>query len=890
MQPGSFKWLKAYLVALALVFYLGNAHALIPWPEPTKQMQELKKQNNLAEWLYLRMDYNYANPKNRLPFLMQTQKETWRKPISEAEKSAWMMLLSNQGYYQLQAADILNSINCYEEAYSFFYQHKLKNFDVVEYVLKPLSNNYTRLGDYERSIFIHTKALAQLNPVSQGDEMASIYSNMAICYHSMGNYLNAEACIEKGRNLTKSAELQFNLNTILAEVYLELRMLKKANILIKSNLKSIKQINENNAYGLMGLYTTLGKVNLKSKEAAQAIENFRMALKLLKRWYPDGRLREKANLYAQLGTALRLKNEPQKAIDIFNAALQLLKVNTPLNQTQVSHIYGENKLAEIFEQKAITYATLGNDAGALKNMQYALMAMDKIRKEFADDKTKERLQQEAKAMAEEAIGIAYGIHQKTRKQAYLNLILEIAEQTKSRTLADQIQRNKLQLLKGGLDVDAKKRQIMESALRYNERKLMTELNASVYQKNIDALKFDLALLNKKNRAQEVAVNTSAADLLHSLPPTLQVIEFFVGSKSIFLITIQNRKVKDVQRIDQSEVLKNNIRKLVNTYYQHGPDMMLNSPKAFFTLSNAVYRQLLGGIVFSKNEKLCIIPDDLIGYLSFDGLVTSNTYIANFSDWPFLIKRLQITYAFSLSTLSPGKKATDQTSHFSGLFITHQGKAKQALPAVINEADSIGNIIKGTYLFDKQVTTKSFFKEFDRSDLLHISTHAYLTGDRKEPTLDFGTEKLFLFELQSRKNKPRLIVLSACRTGDGLLAEAEGIISLSRGFIAIGTPATIAGLWNVNDDAGAKITADMYRELVKGQSSGEALQHAKLKWLNTAKASSAMYLPYYWDSLILMGTDEAIPLQASTSISLYLILCAAIVFFAFAFIIIRRKGL
>ena len=133
------------------------------------------------------------------------------------------------------------------------------------------------------------------------------------------------------------------------------------------------------------------------------------------------------------------------------------------------------------------------------------------------------------------------------------------------------------------------------------------------------------------------------------------------------------------------------------------------------------------------------------------------------------------------------------------------------------------------------------------------------------------------------------MLSACRTGDGLLAKSEGIISLARGFSAIGTPATVAGLWNVNDDAASQITAGFYRFLLKGQTSGSALHGAKLEWLQSPKATDALYLPYYWDSLILMGTDASVKLPENSDYTLiYSIACGIIVLLLGAILWRKRK--
>ena len=133
-----------------------------------------------------------------------------------------------------------------------------------------------------------------------------------------------------------------------------------------------------------------------------------------------------------------------------------------------------------------------------------------------------------------------------------------------------------------------------------------------------------------------------------------------------------------------------------------------------------------------------------------------------------------------------------------------------------------------------------------------------------------------------------MVLSACRTADGLLANGEGIISLSRGFNALGTPATIAGLWNVNDVAASVITSSLYEHLLEGKSGGEALHQAKLDWLNKPQTSDALYLPYYWDSLIYMGTDQHIALTPAINWGFLLGLTSGIIVIVGLGFILRRR--
>jgi CHAT domain-containing protein len=838
-----------YLLITGAAIYAQDA-------KTTRHLAELQQHDNLAEWLYVRIDYANANPKQQA-FLLTTQQQAWRQPKTTEEQVAWLTLLSSQGYNRLLSGDILQSIGDYEDAYSYFRRYKVVQFDVVEYVLKPLGNNYTRLGDYERAIYIQQKTINSLDEKDNGDNIASLYSNMAISYYNMGRYDAAEQSVAKGIKLVKDPQVRFSLNNTLADVIVQRGDLKQAETLLNKNIATQKNTNKETAYGLMGSYTTLGNIHLQTSALTKAQGEFNIALQLMDRYYPGDRLREKAYLIALLGKIDRLQRQPQEALAKLDKALQILRVNTTRG---VTNIYGENKLVEIFHEKALTYLQLNQPELALQNMQYALLATDKIRKEFADNKTKERLQQEGKQLAEEAIEVAYSLFAKTADKKYLDQVLEISEQTKARTLADNIQKTYRDLAASKNDTTLRKKLAIERAIAYNERLMMTEKNIAPYQKKIEALKFDLALLNKKYRELDNGSVTSATQLLAGLPVNTHVIEFFFGVQSVYVIEVKNKVVINVMRIASAPQFREQLTRFIDTYYRNGPAAMTNSPKEFYLASNAIYNTLFKNIALQKNEKLCIVPDDMLGYLSFDGLITDAKYQPAPSLWPYLIKQVTTTYAFSLNTLVKNKTYNHNSTGFSGLFVTHDGANDKPIIAVKNEATAIEKLIKGDYLYDDRVNTGAFFNAFQNSSTLHISTHAYLSGPNKEPTLDFGKEKLFLFELLAKPNKPNLVVLSACRTGDGGLAKGEGIISLSRGFTAIGVAATISGLWNVNDDAVAQITANMYVGLIHGESSGTALHNAKLAWLNNSQSSDALYMPYYWDSLVLMGADEPAQLE------------------------------
>jgi CHAT domain-containing protein len=103
---------------------------------------------------------------------------------------------------------------------------------------------------------------------------------------------------------------------------------------------------------------------------------------------------------------------------------------------------------------------------------------------------------------------------------------------------------------------------------------------------------------------------------------------------------------------------------------------------------------------------------------------------------------------------------------------------------------------------------------------------------------------------------RLIVLSACETGNGRFYRGEGVFSFNRGFAAMGIPASVSNLWSVDNNATYRITELFYQYLSKGLPADLALQKAKLDFIATA-GTLEQQLPYYWAASIVIGKSDAI---------------------------------
>lgn len=860
----------------------------------TQKLKALKTADNLTEWVYERLAYVNENPINRIDFLTHTHQETWRQPKKDDEYYAWLNLLSTEGYIHLLNADILGSISAYEKAFKYYRDHKVLTYDIFEYVLKPLTNNYTRLGDYDKALYLLQISIDYLkqDPVS-ANIRAGLYGNMAICYRSMGNLSLAQQMVNKGLLLVKNdQDALIMLKNIQADILFENHEFTEAAHIIEQNIQRIGQITSLNAYTVTGTFATAGNIYLATRQSSKAKDYFNRALALLDRFYPNARLRERANIYTQLGNIELIDGTYAKSLVFFNQTLTTLKITDQTGKLLNDRIYGDNKLVEVFTLMAEAYVHLKQYDKGLDLIKLSLFSANKIRNEFTDDLTKQRLQASFKSIAEQGIDYCYDRYVQTKDKKYLKTALDFMEQTKSRTLLDHIQNTAYKLFEHTKDPLFNQKKGIEKAIIYQQKENL-ETGTKAPPVSLNKLKFELAQVEKQLRQKYKQLNTLAVTYNQAINLSdlsdPKILSYFWGNKNIYIIEIDHKQLTNLIRINEAPQKQILIEQFIQEYYKNGPQKALNTPERFFKDSYQIYQILLGETAIKPNEAITIIPDETLNYLSLDGLITGSNFSYQISQWPFLIKKNTLKYAFSLHTLLAQYKESG-SAKFTGLFITHEQNKQRALESVKEEAANLKQVLNGRFITDAAINRKSFNDAFEYSSILHIGTHAYLSGEHLEPTLDFGNEKLYLFELAGKKNAPALIMLTACKTADGFLANGEGVISFSRGFNAMGTPAVIAGLWNVNDKAAAQISKSFYQYLSQDKSGSEALQLAKLSWLNQVQPNDAYYLPYYWDSLIYSGKDQHIKIKKASDPVIMWIGCLSVLIVLSAILLFKWKNL
>lgn len=293
------------------------------------------------------------------------------------------------------------------------------------------------------------------------------------------------------------------------------------------------------------------------------------------------------------------------------------------------------------------------------------------------------------------------------------------------------------------------------------------------------------------------------------------------------------------------------------------------------------------------NKMYVLPDEYLQMLPFECLLTDNVpdrKLDEPTEWPFLIKKTEMAYHYSLAMLEedlkqkayssqkamlvapvfsdkpPAKQAKEKLTAYDAEVsrsFTSDGGYIAPLPGSKKEIEAIAAICrKGGYQVDQLMEQGARKKNFLSSDLhtygiLSISTHGIVDYQNHEnsglffyPEGEYNAYFLDYNEILNKVDlKANLVTLSACETGLGRIVPVDGLYGLPRAFLLSGSENIMASLWKVNDASTSQLMSDFYRYHIGGKMSySKALRKAKMNLVQDKQFAE----PYYWSPFILLG--------------------------------------
>jgi CHAT domain-containing protein len=265
----------------------------------------------------------------------------------------------------------------------------------------------------------------------------------------------------------------------------------------------------------------------------------------------------------------------------------------------------------------------------------------------------------------------------------------------------------------------------------------------------------------------------------------------------------------------------------------------------------------------RNKQVCIVPDKALNYLPYGAFISSST--GKYLTEEYVVTRAPSTTIFIKSSENALKRAAATSERLASVgnprFDPGTFPTLADLPAAKRESEQVARLYSAPPSLTGEKALKSrAVSEMQNADIIHWALHAVV--DERSPLrskLVFakdasseGADTLELGEIYNyRLPHTRLVVLSACQSGAGRYYDGEGMIGISRPFIAKGVPLVVASLWPVDSDATAELMINFHRNRKPGSiSTAEALTLAQRAMLTS---SDRRYRhPYYWAPFVTIG--------------------------------------
>lgn len=354
---------------------------------------------------------------------------------------------------------------------------------------------------------------------------------------------------------------------------------------------------------------------------------------------------------------------------------------------------------------------------------------------------------------------------------------------------------------------------------------------------------------------------SIDEVRDQMPDRTQILKFSV-LKSRTLVWVISKNDISLLPIDiTSDALRAKVERYRSSLSK--PD---SDPELVRSLSRELFSTLIAPVSGKLDPALdlAIVPNKFLFYLPFAALINERDET--------LISAHPLSYSPSASVfvICSGKASKLARANESIVAVGDPAFDRASfpdlsfLPAAADEALAVrAQYDSGISLNGPNALKSDLLSSLRNADVLHFAGH-YVVVDR-EPDSSFlllakarnadaqtGSDILTNAELARQDlSSLRLVILSACQTGIDDYLDGEGMVGITRTFLAAGVPSVVASQWPVDSEATAVLMKNFHKlRRSGGLSVGDALRRAQL---DLAASNGGKYAsPYYWASFSLIG--------------------------------------
>lgn len=818
----------------------------------------------------------------------------------------------NSGILQDVNTNYAQAIASYLQAHRIKERNTGWSDSLLYEVAQHTGSAYYHLNNFDSASYFLLQAEALSQRFPRVPEKERLYNDLGVLYYENGNYVQSrnyftQALAIHRTNPAGDPGWVVNIENNIAAVCYKLGLYQQA-ITIYQTIRSQKvftneiTINMGMAYKAMGNYPqalywfyqvnpiALPRVCNELAHTHLLLHHSDSAAYYLNRFSNLARAQKIPlnNTYygvhqLYLGNWLLQQQQYNKALAAYQQAIIVFsghfKSGDPIyNPDQFTGTFASYRLFDALLKKAATYEALyqaqPNEAhlqAALRTYTSAIALLRYIEKSYDTDEAKLFLKNNNQQVYQQAVGVCMQVEALHPGAGYAQQAFVIAERNKASVMYSGLIEKGYRRLPG-IDpaLTQQERNIKYNLARLSIRTDQTGDSSTLVTLASEKAGYEIQLAQVQHAIEKNSVyyqrkyseNWPRPDSIQQFITNQQaVISFYATGNALQVFVITRHDFKHTC-IDSFATIQQNMREWLTALQNPEAGRRFKGGK----WGELLYTQLVKPVQALAGDKpeWTIIPDNLLYYLPFESLPAAAGAHAK----P-LIETTEISYQFGARFITANGARTQQplntlsTLAFAPFaqsgtrFPNATYNYMQQLPASAQEIAQV----PGLQFTNQQATKAAFLQNLSQYPVVHLATHAIAdTGNSAASFIAFYPQQqqptqdaLYLEELYGlNMEATRLIIISACETGNGQLVNSEGVLSITRGFAYAGCASMVNSLWKADDEATAIILHQFHQYLQQGYTKSKALRQAKLDYLH----GNALYKnPGYWAHLILTGDTQ-----------------------------------
>ena len=721
-------------------------------------------------------------------------------------------ILSNMGGVYRSLGDYTQALDYYQQSFSI--HQKTGNRAGEASALDGIGGVYNLIGDYSQALNFYQKSLSIIQEIHRLRDEGSVLNNIGEVYYNIGAYSQALNYYQKSLYISQKIDHRSGQSITLSNIGTVYRAINDYSQALEYYQKSLviaQEIGERLSEGKT--VNNIGEVYRKI-DNSRALDNYKKAIAIAQE---IGDQTFEAVVLNNIGDYYNNIKDYSQSLTYYKKSLTIFNL--------IGHLPGQGK---VLTNTGFVLFEEGNFLESENSLFQALSIWESLRK--SDLATNDIIS------LFETQQITYRFLQNTLiTQDKIISALEVSERSRARILLQQLSQALTSKLEQELTIEAPKVQDMQ--------RIAQAQNSFLIEYSITS----------DNQLYIWVIQPNGTVIFRSVDITNHNLPQMVNSTRIAL-DVRNRSTPG-----QASTIEP--REPPTTRTLNGPlqtlHQLLIDPVADLLPDNSDIN-----IIFIPHGELFLVPFPALMDENGTYLIEKHTILTAPSIQILDLTRTQRdrirTTEQPNSTALVVGNPTMPAVYFPGL---NRYDTFSPLPGTEQEASAIAQILGTQPILGDAATEAELKQQMASANFIHLATHGLLEygdpktfGNRDMPGAIVlapgnGDDGLLTSaEILDLDLNANMVILSACDTGLGNIT-GDGVIGLSRSFIAAGVPSLIVSLWAVPDAPTAELMTTFYQNLQEGQTKAQALRQAMLTTMTTHPD------PINWAAFTLIGEAE-----------------------------------